>query len=787
MEFNNNYNNKNIYSVNQSRNRFKSVSNVFVNKLTQRSNSNINSSNSKKTGAFEESIINLTNISKRMNSYSNKQEIKNHRFSPNNNIQSHQSQEFSMKDIKDKNEINGNYTNINISIVNPNFSTNNFDSNNSPTNLGNNRLNVNIINNTLLSFKESGNNIETEENKSISKNECKNKMIASIYKDYLENKSNEETFSENFKDELKKSKFKEYLKKHKIIQYEFNNKGNISGFSAYLYQNEEKINKDKICLNLNIIKLNLNEYDNEKVINNNYHLINLFSLFSGGEKDDNNELPKYLNNNLKDIILKDKEIISNPKNAIKNCFIKCELDFNNKFVEDKFLNKYKNNINEGNIKIPSSSLFVLLIIDDIFYIGNIGKSISIISSNYSKKINYICKEYIYKEIYTNFYYNGKRKNINALFNYNSNDEINDNNEISEYSNSQIFFNNSNMNININMNNNFEYFTNNIINSNFLRVFPGKALYDFLSVDNNNNNLNKKSNNKKPTRNRPSRRFSTTFSHLISLNSEKVKNKSLKINNYFKDNSNNSKQKNSNSIKEKDNLFNLGPQYSFNNTQNYNSFYRPSFISHNSYKKIFPENKIISSYPDILSFKYQNCHDFILIGSKIIFEKLTLDKICKSVYETMRKCIRKHRSFEIFLGCVVKDIIKKCISMGVKSIISCIFICFDKIKKLYLKQDINNIKSILISFYLTANKSQGEIYDDFLSLDLINLEKANNYNDIFSKELEKKNKYKKHFSTNIINTSEIKKKYDENNKNKNEEIKIKKKVKNMRKKCCCLIY
>ena len=322
MESNNN--NNNTYNYNKSTNRFKSVSNIFTNKLSQfeRSNSNINSSTSKKTAGFEESLNYLTNVSKKMNSFSNKKDLNNLRFSA--NIPVHQSQEFSMKDIKDKNDANGNYTNINISIVNPNFSINNYENSNSPSNITNKRLNNKyIINNTLLSFKES-NNVFVEDNKTISKKDCKTKMIASIYKDYIENKSNEETFSENFKEEGKKNMFKEYIKKNKIMQYEYNTKGNIAGISAYMYPNEEKINKDKICLNININKSSSNEDDNEKEANNNYHLINFFSIFSGGEKDTNVELTNYLKTKFKDIILKDEELITNPQNAIKNSFIKCE-------------------------------------------------------------------------------------------------------------------------------------------------------------------------------------------------------------------------------------------------------------------------------------------------------------------------------------------------------------------------------------------------------------------------------------------------------------------------------
>ena len=834
---NNNINTSNIYNYNKTTNRFKSVSNIFTNKLSQfeRSNSNINSSTSKKTAGFEESLNYLTNVSKKMNSFSNKKDVAAHKFSK--NLPVHQSQEFSMKDIKDKNDVNGNYTNINISIVNPNFSINNYE--NSNANLTNKRINMNLINNTLLSFKEN-NNILVED-KSVSKNDGKAKMIASIYKDFIENKSNEETFSENFKDERKKNMFRQYIIKNKVIQYEFNAKGIIAGVSAYMYPNEEKINKDKICLNININKLSINENENinNKGINFNSHIVNFFSLFSGGEKDTDDELPKYLKNQLKDFLLKDQELITNPQNAIKNSFIKCELDFIKKYLEEKISkqnNTDRKDVNKPKIQIPSSSIFILLNIDDMIYIGNIGDIESIISNNNSKDINYILKDNTNKEIInsnnSHIFNFGERKSVNSLFNYNNiNDEINIINNINDQgdvNNSQMFFDTSNINLNMginqnnintinninsqnNNNNNFKPFISNIFSSIFIRTFPGKTLYDFLTVNNtvdssnnaNNKNINsntvpnsnsinssnKNGSNKKYSKNKCNRRLSTTFNNINNFNS---KNKAVKVNNYMKDNMANIKSNNFNfnTIKGRDSLFNLGPIYNLNSNQNYNKFYRKSFMSQNTYNDIFPEHKIISSYPDIVSFQYQkSTHDFILIGVKIIFEKLTVDKICKGIYETMKKCIKKHRSFEIFLGCVVKDIIKKCLSIGITSNISCLFICFESMKQLYIKRDINAIENILVSFYLTSNNTKKhEMYNNFISVDFIDLEKASEYNNLFSKEIEKMNKIKNHFSTNIINTSEINKKINENSMIKRDEYnKVKQKIKSMNKKCCCFIF
>ena len=812
MEFNNNYN------YNKKVNRFQSVSNVFTNKLMQieRSNSNINSSTSKKTAGFEESLNFLTGFQKKMNSFSIEKDTNKLRFSCNNNLPVHQSQEFSMKDIKEKADVNGNYTNINISIVNPNFSINNIENSNRGTNITNKRVNFNIINNTLVSFKENNNinNIEVEEKESKKDNR---KTIASIYKDYLENKSNDETFSENFKDETKKNMFKEYLKKKKIIQYEYNTKGIISGFAAYMYPNEEIINKDKICLNININKLSINEEnDNKKSINFNSHSVNFFSLFCGGEKDDNDELPKFLKNNLKDIILNDKDIINNPPAAIKNGFTQSELNYINYYLEEE-KNKQKTtdkSTNEQGKPIPTCSLFVLLNIDDIFYIGNLGSSVSLLSSNYSQKINYLSKEITSQDVYeNNNYFDDKRKSINSLFsnmnpieednnlnNLNNLNNVNIKNDKIENNNSQILFNESNISI-INMNNNNYYINNlnqNTINSYyFIRTFPGKAIYDLTSKSistnsNNNNNNNTNNINNKTTSNRRgsknnmnsniNRRLSTTFGGLNSFN---FKGKNLKLNNYMKNQKNKMK-----SNKDKDNPYISNQKNSISSIPNFKK-YRDSFISQNTYDNFFGENKIISSYPDILAFKHQpNYHDFILIGCKKIFEKLSYDKICKGIYETMKKCIRKHRSFEMFLGCVVKDIIKKCISFGITSNISCLFICFERIKQLYLKQDINAVKNVMVSFYLPlGNKNRFEFYGDLLSSDFIDVDKANQYNNMFAKEIENINKKKNHFSTNIINKHEITSKIYENN-NKSDDKIITQKigyVRPMKRKCCCLLF
>ena len=114
----------------------------------------------KKTGAFEENILGGTI---KMNSFSTKISPNNLYFSIKNNLNIHSSVDLSIKDLKEKTDINNIYTNINISIDNPNFSINNIENNNNKNNTNtntntniNNKSSINEINNhTFISFKGS--------------------------------------------------------------------------------------------------------------------------------------------------------------------------------------------------------------------------------------------------------------------------------------------------------------------------------------------------------------------------------------------------------------------------------------------------------------------------------------------------------------------------------------------------------------------------------------------------------------------------------------------------------
>ena len=739
--------------INKNKFRSKSLANNFLSTIkTEKRNSNNLSSISKKTPAFNRrsNIYHLTSKSMPSDKYKNEVLLK-YKNSSNTN-QLNKSQEISMQNIINKNDVSVNCTNINISIVNPNFSiTNNIESRHSISNVNNNKINVNIFNNSFLSFNDNNDKIEVD--KSISKikpERNKAQILTSIYKDYLENKSEDESFSFNLGDETVKNKFKKYLNENNIVQHEYKTKGIISGFSAYMYPNEEEINKDKICLNINVDKSNknLNGHDeNEISSNSSSHKINFFSLFSGGKNDKNDELPNMLKNKLKNMILNSKEIINCPEVAIKKGLFNIELDYISYFMDEK-IDETKNFFtvqNENINKIPFCSIMVLLNIDDVFYIGNIGKIITMLSSNYSQTINYLSKEHIFQNQYLDDEDGNLKNNINEI------------NNITELSN------------NIMMDKSYSsLISQNIYKQifpqlNITRAFPGNALYRIIERKYNLIGMNNILISHKEIYDKYKRRSSATIINLINvLNNQKSKNeKNAKISNK--------------NLKESD--------LSKNNN---------NLIINAS--ESMPKRKLISSYPDVLSFKYQKNHDFILICSKIILDTINYEKLCKGVYETMKKCIRKNRSFEKFLGCVVKDILKLSISSGITSNISCIFICFESIKNLYLKYDINKIENEIVSFYLTSeNNKKFELYENLLYIDLIDIDKACKYENKLKSEYNKLSKRKKsnlsainpnssnkimlnNFFTGANQTTDKDNKNEKNNKKKNKKCR-----------CYCTIF
>ena len=49
---------------------------------------------------------------------------------------------------------------------------------------------------------------------------------------------------------------------------------------------------------------------------------------------------------------------------------------------------------------------------------------------------------------------------------------------------------------------------------------------------------------------------------------------------------------------------------------------------------------------------------------------------------MLECIKRKKNYDIFLKKVIINIMEKCILKGIKGNLSCIFLCNDKIKKLF---------------------------------------------------------------------------------------------------------
>ena len=729
------YNKKRVIKLKSVTNNYPSNTGLFQ---FERSNSNTNiTSISKKTGCFEENVYGMG--TGKMNSFSTKISPNNLCFSIANNVAIRSSIDLSLKDLKDKTDINTICANINISIDNPNFSINNIENKTSSIyeiNDKNTIINKELSedNPNLISFK--GSNIESNSK------DNQTKLISSIYADYLANKSNSEIHSDNSKDESKLIMLNNYLEKNKILQYEFS-KGCIAGFSAYTYQNQEPINKNKLSINININKVeedNLLEKKEEKS-----HLINFFSLFCGDKKDEDDDLTKFLQNNFKDILLEDKDLLSNPTKAIKNSFIKCEVKYINYYLKEK--NKNKNSEENFDFKefhkIQICSIFIILNIDDIIYMGKVGNLLSILSSDLSTKIEYISKENITQEEYDNKI-KKKRKSLYSLFNHNIN-------YINDLNNSRECFNPTN---------NHHYYkifniNNNAFTYEFIRIFPGKRIYDILACENNKN--------------------SDKSIHDKKLNEYFVLHKNskiLKMNNFVKNNDN----MNYNLLKNR--RASLGPFFKIspkNNNYNPKKNYRNSCAQSNQNNKA-QVIRIISSYPDIIAFKNKNKHDFIFIGCKIIFEKITCDKICKSVYDTMKKCLKKHRSYELYLGWVIKDIIKMCITAGITENISCIFICFNSLKQLYLKNNIDDIKNILVPLCLTftSNKSF-DFYNDLLNADFINVDKANNYYEIIEKYLNIINEGNEQLIDVIDNAMNKKNDGNPDGNSKNKKAK---------KRCCC---
>ena len=230
---------------------------------------------------------------------------------------------------------------------------------------------------SIYSFKGTNTNADKE-------SECYEgeKILNTIYADFLENKSNEElSLSYTKEEEMDNSnrsfeKFKKYLENHEIVSYVYE-KGFIKGFSALSYPNNKEISSDKISININ----------NKK---NNYDL-NFFGLYSG--INDDSQSSDFLRQNLDKNILKEDNIEEKTLIAIKNGYLKTEKEFICNFLSKICDFDLKNRQQDISNILPQTSSMALININERFYMSNLGNNISIISSKYSSSINCLSIEH----------------------------------------------------------------------------------------------------------------------------------------------------------------------------------------------------------------------------------------------------------------------------------------------------------------------------------------------------------------------------------------------------------
>lgn len=187
-----------------------------------------------------------------------------------------------------------------------------------------------------------------------------------------------------------------------------------------------------------------------------------------------------------------------------------------------------------------------------------------------------------------------------------------------------------------------------------------------------------------------------------------------------------------------NLLNDYEKERINKINSYNSFNKFSnnnFINGISATRSFGniENKFpkyggklyaISSVPDIFSFEWNNDIDFIILGSKYIFKALSNKDLCVTVYESMLECIKRKKNYDIFLKKIVINIMEKCVLKGIKGNISCVFLCNDRIKKLFELKKQKIIRNIITTLSL-SNQNYECLYDNFIERKLYIFKNKNN--------------------------------------------------------------
>ena len=136
--------------------------------------------------------------------------------------------------------------------------------------------------------------------------------------------------------------------------------------------------------------------------------------------------------------------------------------------------------------------------------------------------------------------------------------------------------------------------------------------------------------------------------------------------------------------------------------------------------------VISSVPDIFSFDYNNDIDFIILGSSNIYKMFSNKELCLIVYESMHECIKTKKNYTFYLKKVVRNIMEKCILKGINGNLSCIFLPFEKNKKLFEEKKEVNIRNIIIALSL-SNQNCENIYENLIERKLYIYNNNNNNN------------------------------------------------------------
>ena len=230
-----------------------------------------------------------------------------------------------------------------------------------------------------------------------------------------------------------------------------------------------------------------------------------------------------------------------------------------------------------------------------------------------------------------------------------------------------------------------------------------------------------------------------------------------------------------------NLLNDYEKERINKINSYNSFNKFSnnnFINGISATRSFGniENKFpkyggklyaISSVPDIFSFEWNNDIDFIILGSKYIFKALSNKDLCVTVYESMLECIKRKKNYDIFLKKIVINIMEKCVLKGIKGNISCVFLCNDRIKKLFELKKQKIIRNIITTLSL-SNQNYECLYDNFIERKLYIFKNKNNinYNNNNNNNNENNNFNKNESHQNINNSNKNESSFQVKNQSQN---------------------